>query len=146
MSALVRSGDLVPDAAGMITKKQTFDALMHVGVSRKVAEETTNDNFNHLVFPHRLNVFQMNTVNDEGPPDPQPGAREHFRSTGIRDGGNFPQPDLGRYEHFHDCAHADGFGAEFSLIGAAVAPRRGEEQREAKGRRGFGGLLWAAWR
>ena len=54
MSAMVKNGDLVPDAAGTITKQQTFDALMHVGVSRRVAEETTNANFDHLPWPKRL--------------------------------------------------------------------------------------------
>ena len=45
---LVKNGDLVPNAAGMITKQQTFDALMHVGISKKVATETTDANFDHL--------------------------------------------------------------------------------------------------
>ena len=127
MSALVRNGDLVPNAAGMITKQQTFDALMHVGISKKVATETTDVNFDHLEDPKQLNVFRMNTVNTEGMPDP-PGPLEHFRSTGIRDGGNHPRPDAGRYAHFHNCAQFDGNGDEFSNEGA------GEE-------RGLG--LWA---
>ena len=120
MSAMVKNGDLVPDAAGMITKQQTFDALLHVGVSRKVTEETTNANFDHLPWwSRRLNVFRMNTVNNHGPSDP-PGALEHFRSTGIRDGGNNPQPDAARYDIFQQCARFDGLAADFSLTGAAV--------------------------
>ena len=117
LSALVKNGDLVPDAAGMITKQQTFDALMHVGISRKVATETTDAHFDHLPSPKRLNVFFMNTVNNQGPADP-PGALEHFRSTGIRDGGNNPQPNATSYAHFHECAQFDGRGDEFSLTGA----------------------------
>ena len=117
MSAMVKQGDLVPDAAGMITKQQTLDALLHVGVSRRVAEATTNDNFDHLPWwSRRLNVFQMNTVNNHGPSDP-PGALEHFRSTGIRDGGNNPQPDALRYNTFEQCARFDNIAADFSLFG-----------------------------
>ena len=122
MSALVKNGDLVPNAAGMITKQQTFDALMHVGISRKVATETTDAHFDHLPSPKRLNVFFMNTVNNQGPADP-PGALEHFRSTGIRDGGNNPQPDAARYDIFQQCARFDGLAADFSLTGAAVESR-----------------------
>jgi hypothetical protein len=110
----------------MITKQQTFDALMHVGISKKVATETTDVNFDHLEDPKQLNVFRMNTVNTEGMPDP-PGPLEHFRSTGIRDGGNHPQPDAARYAFFHNCAQFDGNGDEFSNQGAeAAAP--GEER------------------
>ena len=122
----MRNGDLVPNAAGMITKQQTFDALMHVGISKKVATETTDVNFDHLEDPKQLNVFRMNTVNTEGMPDP-PGPLEHFRSTGIRDGGNHPQPDPARYAFFHNCAQFDGNGDEFGNQGAeAAAP--GEER------------------
>ena len=88
----MRNGDLFPNAAGVITKQQTFDALMHVGISKKVATETTDANFDHLDDPKQLNVFRMNTVNNDGPGDPS-GPIEHFRSTGIRDGGNNPQPN-----------------------------------------------------
>ena len=122
MSALVKNGDLVPDAAGMITKQQTFDALMHVGISKKVATETTDANFDHLDDPKQLNVFRMNTINADGTPDP-PGPLEHFRSTGIRDGGNQPQPDAGRYAFFDDCAKFDGRGGEFSNEGLCSAER-----------------------
>ena len=120
MSALVKNGDLVPDAAGMITKQQTFDALMHVGISKKVATETTDANFDHLDEPKQLNVFRMNTINNDGTPDP-PGPLEHFRSTGIRDGGNQPQPDAVRYAEFHNCALFDGRGGEFSNEGVCTA-------------------------
>ena len=134
MSAMVKNGDLVPDAAGTITKQQTFDALMHVGVSRRVAEETTNANFDHLPWwSRRLNVFRMNTVNNHGPSDP-PGALEHFRSTGIRDGGNNPQPDVLRYSEFHNCAGWDRLPADFSLAG------------ERRPRKGVWAVLWAARR
>ena len=48
MSALVKNGDLVPSPAGLITKQQTFDALLRVGISEKVAMETTDTNFDHI--------------------------------------------------------------------------------------------------
>ena len=126
----MRNGDLVPNAAGMITKQQTFDALMHVGISKKVATETTDANFDHLDDPKQLNVFRMNTINTDGTPDP-PGPLEHFRSTGIRDGGNHPQPDADRYAFFHQCAQFDGRGDEFGNEGAAAAAPRevGAERR-----------------
>ena len=117
MSALVKNGDLTPDPAGMITKQQTFDALLHVGISRKVATETTDANFDHLLDdPKSMNVFRMNTVNtgSDGP-DP-PGPLEHFRSTGIRDGGNDPKPNENRYGHFGACAAFDNMSDTFSRV------------------------------
>ena len=111
MSALVKNGDLIPDAAGMITKQQTFDALVNTGIARKVAKETTDANFDHL-DDKQLNVFRMNTVkpSGRGTPDP-PGPLEHFRSTGIRDE---LRPNAGRYNHFHSCARFDGNADTFS--------------------------------
>jgi hypothetical protein len=103
MSALVRNGDLVPDAAGRILKQQTFQALLNVGISEKVARETTDANFNHLPEPKALNVFRMNTVK-HGMPDPN-GPLEHFRSTGIRDG---TVPGVFRYGPFNACAAYSG--------------------------------------
>ena len=85
MSALVKNGDLVPDVNGMITKQQTFNAMLNVGISEKAAKETTNGNFDHLTGPKLINVYRMNTIKAVGRPD-LPGALEHFRSTGIRDG------------------------------------------------------------
>ncbi len=66
------------------TLMQTFEALMRVGISEKVAKETTDGNFDHLPAnaPKQLNVYRMNTLKSVGVPDP-PGALEHFRSTGI---------------------------------------------------------------
>ena len=111
MSALVKNGDLVPDAAGMITKQQTFDALVNTGIARKVAKETTDANFDHL-DDKQLNVFRMNTVkpSGRGTPDP-PGPLEHFRSTGIRDE---LRPNAGKYVHFENCARLDGNADTFS--------------------------------
>ena len=107
----MKNGDLVPDAAGMITKQQTFDALVNTGIARKVAKETTDANFDHL-DDKQLNVFRMNTVkpSGRGPADP-PGPVEHFRSTGIRDE---LRPNAGRYNHFHSCARFDGNADTFS--------------------------------
>ena len=48
MSALVKNGDLVPSRAGLISKQQTLDALLRVGIAEKVARETTDANFDHL--------------------------------------------------------------------------------------------------
>jgi len=110
MSALVKNGDLVPSPAGLITKQQTFDALLRVGISEKVATETTDANFDHIDSLD-LNVFRMNTVKRNGTPDP-PGPSEHFRSTGIRDGR---RPSSGRYNFgFEECADFDGIAGEFS--------------------------------
>ncbi|EOD22152.1 hypothetical protein EMIHUDRAFT_207279 [Emiliania huxleyi CCMP1516] len=109
MSALVKNGDLVPSPAGLITKQQTFDALLRVGISEKVATETTDANFDHIDSLD-LNVFRMNTVKTFGTPDP-PGPSEHFRSTGIRDR---LQPSSGAYNIFERCADFDGTAGEFS--------------------------------
>ena len=109
----MRNGDLIPDQAGMITKQQTVHALLQVGISKKVVTETTDANFDHLAAPKRMNVFRMNTINNFGAADP-PGPLEHFRSTGIRDGGDNPQPNLGRYVHFERCAAFDGSPDSFS--------------------------------
>eukprot|EP00965_Chrysotila_dentata_P254526 6211904-Pleurochrysis_carterae.AAC.3 len=95
LSALCKNGDLMPDSDGFITKQETFDAFLAVGISRATATTTTNGNFDHLVLvPPRINVFAMNVV-DEGhstPSDPNIVAKEHFRSTGIRDAES-PQHD-----------------------------------------------------
>lgn len=107
----MKNGDLVPDAAGMITKQQTFDALVNTGIARKVAKETTDANFDHL-DDKRLNVFRMNTVKPSGRGTPDPsGPLEHFRSTGIRDE---LRPNAGRYAPFHSCARFDGNADTFS--------------------------------
>ena len=109
----MRNGDLIPDQAGMITKQQTVHALLQVGISKKVVTETTDANFDHLAGPKRMNVFRMNTVNNFGAADP-PGPLEHFRSTGIRDGGNNPQPNSGGYDFFDKCAQFDAMPNTFS--------------------------------
>lgn len=77
MSLMVKAGDLVPDVYGMVTKQQTFDALLHIGISEKAAEETTDANFDHLLV-QQVNVYRMNTITNSGQPDPA-GALEHFR-------------------------------------------------------------------
>jgi len=106
MSALVKNGDLLPDSAGRISKQQTFDALLRVGISTKVATETTDANFDHLVVKE-LNVYRMNTA---GGSDPT-GPLEHFRSTGIRDSSVVSR---GRYGPFDNCRRYDGDHATFS--------------------------------
>lgn len=112
MSALIKNGDLKPDAAGRILKVHTFQALLRVGISEKVARETTDANFDHLADPKALNVFRMNTVKHSGKPDP-PGPLEHFRSTGIRDES---APVAFRYSHFDACAAFSGDTQVFDRV------------------------------
>ena len=102
----MRNGHL-DHSEGWVSKQQAFDALLHVGISRKVAMETTDANFDHLPGEKVLNVFCMNTIKEAwATPDP-PGPLEHFRSTGIRDG---LEPDGGptAYGVFEACAAYDG--------------------------------------
>ena len=127
MTALVRNGDLVPDSAGMISKQDTFEAIVRTGVSVRVARITTNANFDHLPEPKIMNVFEMNTIRDpDGRNDPDGGAGnyghgplEHFRSTGIKDDGRAAgHPDGAmaafKYEDFHKCKDFDHNGTSFS--------------------------------
>ena len=102
MSAVVKNEDLVPDIYGMVSKQETFEALMRVGISEKVARETTDANFDHLQVK-QINVFRMNTHKASGQPD-APGALEHFRSTGIRDGLT---PNAEKYQAYEACAAYD---------------------------------------
>ena len=62
MAMMVRMGDLIPTRAGMISKQQTVKALLRIGVSWKVATETTDANFDHIGGDRMLNVYQMNTA------------------------------------------------------------------------------------
>lgn len=102
----------MPDAMGMVTKQETFDAILRVGISEKAALQTTDVNFGP--DPSRsLNVFLMNTIK-EPPMVPDPaGPIEHFRSTGIRDA---EKPNNFKYKQFERCAEFDGELGWFSLI------------------------------
>ena len=87
--------------------------MLRVGISKKVAEETTRDNFDHIGGADpELNVFRMNTVGGGDPP----GPREHFRSTGIRDG---PNPASHIYSFFEDCARFDEQSGRCPTTGCA---------------------------
>lgn len=101
MSALVKRGILLPDCEGFVSKRETRTALMRFGVSGKATRETTDANFDHLPGSDdekRLNLFAMNTITPDGDTSQSTTAREHFRSTGIRDTPD--GPDASRYEHF----------------------------------------------
>jgi len=100
MSALVKNGDLVPDSECLVSKHQTFLALLGVGVSEKVAEETTEANFKSpscSKCPEQINLFEMNMIRRPGAKQRQgfDEPQEHFRSTGIRDGD---EPDVLRWD------------------------------------------------
>merc|ERR1712187_537457 len=96
MSMLFKNGDLVPDGEGRVTKQETFEALLRVGVSASVARQTTDENFKPS--DRRINILKMNTVSvsdSRRAKDPE-GPIEHFRSTGMRDDtgpGNFNEAE-----------------------------------------------------
>eukprot|EP00965_Chrysotila_dentata_P014472 479688-Pleurochrysis_carterae.AAC.1 len=98
IGALCRNGDLIPDEDGFVTKQENFDAFLRVGISRKVAKETTDGNYDHLTLdPPRINIFEMDVVDaHKSTPDGDltKVAKEHFRSTGVRD----PLPDADLYD------------------------------------------------
>lgn len=89
MSALVKNGDLRPDARSEVSKRDTFEAILRVGISAKVATATTDANFRSASCescPTHINLFQMNTITRSfGQSSPHNAPHEHFRSTGIRD-------------------------------------------------------------
>lgn len=105
MSALVKRRILLTDCDGFVSKREVRTALMRLGISGKVARETTDGNFDHLPGDDdakRLNLFAMNTISGGTGGDAPGGAIEHFRSTGIRDTAD--GPDAARYALF--VAHA----------------------------------------
>ena len=58
-----------------------------------IANATADDNFEGEKCdscPHRINPFEMNTITNDLKFSPKGGPHEHYRSTGIRDGGVFP--------------------------------------------------------
>ena len=80
IGALIKNGDLVPDAAdGMINKEMTRQALMRVGISKKAAIQTTRFNFESSKCPQcpkRINPFIMNTIpSGQTMPSPEGGAQ-----------------------------------------------------------------------
>ena len=98
MSSLVNNGDLVPDGALMVSKQQTYESMLRVGISEHVARETTNANFKSSdcdSCPERINLYEMNTITKRsGQSSPRDRPHEHFRSTGIRDRA---APSTGHY-------------------------------------------------
>lgn len=97
IGALFKNGDIVPDSGGRVSRQQTLDALVRVGVSLATAEETTFGNFMHLAEPQFINIFEMNLLL---PHIASPFlSLEHDFSTGIRDG---PRPDALKYQLFED--------------------------------------------
>lgn len=91
---LIRNGDLVPDARGLITREGTRTAMVNRGISPQVARDTTNGNFHSPscpTCPTHIDPFNMNTIqNGEVRPSPVNQPHEHFRSTGIRDTNGSP--------------------------------------------------------
>merc|ERR1712151_775977 len=83
MSMLFKNGDLVPDGEGLVTKQETFEALLRVGISASVARQTTDANFQPS--GRRINILKMNTISDTRRAKDSEGPIEHFRSTGMRD-------------------------------------------------------------
>ena len=51
MGALVKNGDLLPDADLLVAKRQTYEAMLRVGISEKVAHETSEANFRSNACP-----------------------------------------------------------------------------------------------
>jgi len=71
MRALVKNCDLVPGDDKKVSKQQTFDAMLRVGISEKVAKQTTDANFQTpasketagcMKCPERINLFAMATI------------------------------------------------------------------------------------
>eukprot|EP01063_Lacrimia_lanifica_P031505 TRINITY_DN5205_c0_g1_i4.p1 TRINITY_DN5205_c0_g1~~TRINITY_DN5205_c0_g1_i4.p1 ORF type:complete len:363 (+),score=90.21 TRINITY_DN5205_c0_g1_i4:95-1090(+) len=90
MGMFVRSGRIVPDAQGFVTKDATLAAFRAAMVPDDIAVATTDANFRSDECPRcagRINVFAMNVVADrvEDAESPSFGPQEHFRSTGVRD-------------------------------------------------------------
>merc|ERR1719183_1599567 len=97
IAMMVKAGDLETNETGFVQQNELFRQFLRVGISAPVAWATVNGNFAHLqATDPSINVFRMNT-NTTGSSgralDLFPGgcsisgcgAREHFRSTGIRD-------------------------------------------------------------
>ena len=114
VGALFRSGAIVPDDAGFVTKRAVFGAFLRSSISEEVATATTDGNFDHLPEPKSINIFDMDVpVPVEKPTS---GAKEHDKSTGIRDG---PTPNATLYEIFASFADASG-GFNKSNLQAAI--------------------------
>jgi len=103
IGALFKNGDLVPDSCGRVSRQQTLDALVRVGVSLNTAEETTFGNFMHLPEPQIINIFEMDLLM----PHNASGflSLEHDFSTGIRDGDS---PNVAKYAEFEAFMTTDG--------------------------------------
>jgi len=116
MAALVKNGDLIPQQIdgvdGFVSKQQTVNALLNIGISPHVVTETTDANFDGGDGPDpMINLFRMNTIVDgfghpaDGPDNPAFGGREHWRSTGIRDANGAPRKFV--YDQFNRMAGDD---------------------------------------
>jgi len=89
VGTFVKSGLLVPDADGLITREQTLAAFLAQGVPEDIAVATTNGNFFSAaceVCPPTIDPFEMNVMGQGDVSSPPQGPQEHFRSTGIREG------------------------------------------------------------
>lgn len=102
IGVLFKNGDLQPDSCGRVSRQQTLDALVSVGVSLSTAEDTTFGNFMHLPEPQIINIFEMNLLM----PHKASGflSLEHDFSTGIRDGNS---PNAAKYAEFEGFMRTD---------------------------------------
>jgi hypothetical protein len=85
----MNNGDLVPDPnSGLISRDQTRDAILRVGISVNTADSTINGNFLSDSCPTcglAVNPLDMNVIIPGVDRNPVGSPHEHFRSTGIRD-------------------------------------------------------------
>lgn len=128
MSSLVKNGDLVPSAGGLVTKEQVhrvyfltaargrpappatevIEAMLRVGISEQTAMQTATANFDQLPPPRELNIFRMNTVG----PDTSVRAKRSVRER---------QPDHSR--SCKDCEHPSTVPAARALPTRTAAER-----------------------
>ena len=96
IGALFKSGDLVPNAAGVVTKAQTRAAMLRAGISEQKTIATTDGNFDHLPGDKEINLFNMDLQMAFDKPL-ENRNKEHDFSTGVRDGA---EPNVKAYKVF----------------------------------------------
>lgn len=93
LGMLVKDGSLVPRVDGTVNMKQVLVAFAQFGVSMDFANRTTSTNFRGTVCPtcpvrvnlfHGVNVFPTRDLSIK---KKHTVIHEHYRSTGIREGG-----------------------------------------------------------
>jgi len=96
IGALFKNGDLVPNAAGVVTKAQTRAAMLRAGISEQKTIATTDGNFDHLPGDKEINLFNMDLQMAFDKPL-ENRNKEHDFSTGVRDGA---EPNVKAYKVF----------------------------------------------